>query len=153
MLLCLVPAVVHAELQQPSTDSAESMENNIISNLRSLCIMTNDDPLKEEKEKILSKINILFAQLTGLDFDSSKLALVKGNSILCFFLCSSEKQIKQLWSYYMSGLMKHVLEKVFTLLVNNDEAVVIRELQWELEECHRSVQRVNELNAFGLCHY
>lgn len=145
-------AVVHAELQQPSTGSVRSVENSVVSRLRSLCIQ-NDGPEEERREEILNRVKSLLDELNSsladLNVGYSEFALVKGNSILCFFICSSEKQLQQLWSHYASGLMKHVLENVFSLLVNNDERVVIRELQWELEEYRWSVQRVKLLNAFG----
>jgi hypothetical protein len=133
-------------LQVPPSGDVKAKEISLVSLLRSMYIKTDDDPKMEEKENMLAEVNKLFSVL-GIDY--SKLFLKAGNSILCYFICSSDKQLRELRSHYKSGLMQQVLEDVFTLLSNKDEKIVIRQLQWNFEDYCQSIQRVRLLNALG----
>lgn len=95
----------------------------------------------EQGEERLAELNGMIGEL-GVD-----LTLTKGNSISCFFICSSKEQLQQLHDRYDSGHMKRVLEKIFTLLANKDEAVVIRKLQWSSDHRHKIMERLDRLSA------
>jgi hypothetical protein len=133
-------------LQESPPGDVNLTESHIVSQLRSLSIIRSDDPEKEKKEMILAKMNNMLAEL---GIDCSKLNLVVGNSIVCYFVCYSEKKMQYLWHHYQSGRMKCLLENVFSVLTNDQETVVIRQLLWNFDEHCQRMQRLNWLNAFG----
>lgn len=132
--------------ESPSGDVAAT-EIRIVSQLRSLSIRAGDAHMeKKKKEKILAEMNSMLAEL-GIDF--KRVALVIGNSIVCYLVCFSEKELQQLWRHYVSGHMKLVLESVFSILTNGEENIVIRQLRWNYDEYCRQALRLNGLNAVG----
>jgi hypothetical protein len=112
MCLCQVAVSVHAELKQPSSCSIEAAEDKIVSvNIR----LAADDPRYEALKKYLAEINL----------EPRDVLLVHSESIECCFICSSVEQLMQLRRHFESGVMKNVLENIFTLLKNDDELIVI----------------------------
>jgi hypothetical protein len=53
----------------------------------------------------------------------------------------------QLRGHFVSGVMKNVLEKIFTLLANTD--VVISHLRWDSKEYWQSMQQLMDFNPRG----
>lgn len=138
-VLCQVAPSVRAELEPSSTGDVALTEDKIVSSFNSL--RNTRDNLLENREESLKE---LIGEL-GVD---TQLVLAKGNSISCFFICSSKEQLRQLRDHYGSGLMKQVLEKIFTLLANKDKAVVVRKLQWSSDFNYvKTEQRLDILNA------
>ena len=132
-------AVVVAKLSEQST------ENNIVSQLRSLYVK-QDDPEKVKKEHLLTEIN---NNLEKLGVDTNRLILTVANSIWCYFICTSEEQLKQLRRHFESGLMRNVLMKMFTLLANNGDIVMTHPLKWDSRDYHKSLQEVCRLIALA----
>jgi hypothetical protein len=116
-LLTAVAPVIHAEILQPSSGSIESVETNIVYRLKSV-IMAGREPILTELKKQLSQLGV----------DWCRFILSTGNSIESYFLCDSMEQLKALREHYESGLMRVVLEGIFTLLA--DEDITIHELKW-----------------------
>ena len=141
LVLSVVAAVVHAELKQPSSDSVENTEVKIVSQMKSL-IITENDPKKEEKETCLAQLETYIKPLGAM---GRKLVLAMGESIRCYFICTYEEELQQLRQHYESGLMKKVLEKIFTLLADNEETVFIRHLKWDFIEYSNCVQHLSNL--------
>ena len=131
---------MEVNLERPSTES------DLVSKLRSLHV-EKDDPEKERKEKLLADINSCLKEL-GAACD--KFTVTKGNSIWCYFLCSSEQQLQQLREHFMSGLMTNVLMKIFKLLADDgDNVVMTHPLKWNPEDYIESVRRLCHLNTLG----
>jgi hypothetical protein len=131
-----VAVSVHAELKQPSSFSLEAVEDKIVSvNIR----MATDDPRYEALKKYLTELNI----------EPSDVHLVHSESIECFFICSSIECLMQLRRLFESGVMKNVLQNIFTLLMNGDELIVINQLKWDSKNYWEGVQRLDILVPLG----
>jgi hypothetical protein len=75
------------------------------------------------------------------------------NSIGCYFICSREDDLIKLRERFESGVMKNVLEEIFTLLSSVSESVVIHCLRWDSDEYLRSIQQLRELRTIGECFF
>ena len=139
LFACLVAVIVEARLENPSTES------DLVSKLR-LLYVKNDDPEKERKEKLLADIN---SWLKELGADGDNFTVTKGNSIWCFFMCSSEQQLHQLREHFLSGLMTNILMKIFKLLADDDDVVMTHPLKWNSEDYIESMRRLYQLNTLG----
>ena len=105
--------------------------------------ITETDPKKEEKETCLAQLETYIIPLGSMD---RKLVLVIGESIRCYFICTSDEELQQLRQHYDSGLMKNILEKIFTPLADNDETICIRHLKWDLNDYNDCVRGFSSLN-------
>lgn len=138
-------AVVDAALQMLSSGH-DQMEDNIVSQLKSLLIASDEDPEKEEKEKLLTELSRM---LLEMGVDVNKLSLVTQHSIGCYFICTSEAELRQLRGYFECDLMKIVLQKIFTLLLKDCRKVFIIRLTWDIGEYNDCLRRLAELMATG----
>ena len=77
--------------------------------------------------------------------------LVHSESIECCFICSSVEQLMQLRRHFESGVVKNVLENIFTLLMDGDELIVINELKWNSKNYWEGVQQLSKLKLLGYC--
>ena len=126
---------VHAELKQPSSCSIEATEDKIVYNFH----LAADDPRNEALKKCLAELNL----------QPRDMHLVHSESIECFFICSSVEQLMQLYRHFESGVMKNVLQNIFTLLINGDELIVINQLKWISKDYREGVQQLNQLKLLG----
>lgn len=132
--MCAVVAAAHAELDQCS----ELLESDIVSRYKAFRL-ADSDPRKREFDSVLSR----------LELSAYTVLLVKGNSIRCYFICSSEEHLMLLRRHFESGFMKTVLQDLFTLLANADKPVVICHLQWDSREYWQTMQQLVCLKALG----
>ena len=137
MCVCQVAVSVHAELKQPSTISLEAMEDKIVSEYK--IRLASDDPRNEALKKCLAELNL----------EPRDVHLVHSESIECCFICSSVEQLMQLRRHFESGVMKNVLQNIFTLLINDDELIVINQLKWNSKNYGEGVQQLNKLEPLG----
>ena len=126
---------VHAELKQPSSCSIEATEDKIVYNFH----LAADDPRNEALKKCLAELNLM----------PGDVHLVQSESIECCFICSSVEQLMQLHRHFESGVMKDVLQNIFTLLMNCDELIVINHLKWDSKNYWEGVQQLNPLKPIG----
>ena len=134
--MCPVAVSVYAELKQPSSFSLEAVEDKIVSvNIR----LAADDPRYEALKKCLTELNI----------EPSDMILIHSESIECCFICSSVEQLMQLRRHFESGVMKNVLQNIFTLLINGDELIVINQPKWNSKNYGEGVQQLNKLEPLG----
>jgi hypothetical protein len=124
-MLTAVAAVTHAVLNEPASGNTESAETKIVAFLKSLEAAKS----AEEENQIEMELNSL---LQELGVNKCRFTLLTGNSIESYFICDSGEQLKELRGHYESGLMKAVLERIFTLLAK--ETITIRDLKWPTEE-------------------
>jgi hypothetical protein len=116
------------------TDLTE-VERKIIKACRSL----RDPNLpEEEKKKLRAELD---QDLNQIGQSSRGVALSEG-SIKCFFVCQSVEQLKALREHYNSGLMKDVLERVFSLLAG--ESIALRDLKWTFSEYEDHLSQLGE---------
>ena len=134
-----MPAVAVVNLTNPS------VESGLVTQLRSLHV-DKDDPEKEKKEKLLVEIN---NNLKELGANNDTFTVRKGNSIWCYFLCTTKEQLRLLRAHYESGQMTKVLMKIFTLLAGNVDVVMTQPLKWDSLGYNRSTQRLSRLIALG----
>ncbi len=120
-LLTTVAVATHAVLSQPASGNTASAETKIVSLLKSLKMAKRG----EGENKIELELNNL---LKELGVEKWRLTLSTGNSIDSYFICDSVEQLKELRGHYESGLMKTVLERIFSLLAG--ETITIHELKW-----------------------
>ena len=138
---CLFPAAVsvHAELSSSSADSNVSTERMVVTQLESL-----GPPGALPKEAELSNVKEqLKRHLQRLGIDWGQFAVRVSNSIESYFLCESDQQLYQLRQHYESGLMKDVLERIFSLLAG--ERVNVGRLRWTTQEYEKCRQQFSAL--------
>jgi hypothetical protein len=141
---CSVAAAVGATLKRPSSSRATWSESTIERKFKSL-ITTDDAQNRPIKVKLKETIEQL-----GIDY--SLFALVKADGITCYFICTSEQLLQQLHEHFAHGLMKRILEKIFTLLVNARHCeVFIDELRWDPKEFTEAMRNLRQLIALGQC--
>ena len=135
--MCEVAVSVHAELKQTSSCSrpTEAAEEKIVYNFD----LAADDPRNEAVKKLLAELNI----------EHRDMRLVQSQSIECCFVCSSVEQLMQLRRHFESGVMKNVLQNIFTLLMNGDELIVINQLKCDSKNTWEGVQQLNQLKPLG----
>lgn len=127
--MCQVVASVHAELKQPSKEDKIVSEYNI-------CLAA-DDPRNETLKRLLAEQSI------------EHMLLFHSRSIQCCFICTSVEHFMKLRINIESGAMKTLLQKIFTLLLNGDELIVIDDLKWDPENYSECVQQLSELKSPG----
>ena len=124
----------------PSPDETnESTENRIVTLLQSLGppgTLPKEDELSNVKEQVRSHL-----QRLGIDWDQFTSRV--SNSIESYFLCESEQQLSELREHYETGLMKAVLESIFSLLAG--EQMHIGQLLWTTGEYQNSQQQFSAL--------
>jgi aminoglycoside N3'-acetyltransferase len=135
--VCQVAVSVHAEMKQPSSFSIEVIEDKIVSEYK--IRLAADDPRNEPLKKCLAELHL----------QPRDVLLVHSESIECCFLCSSTEQLMQLRRLFESGVMKNVLQNIFTLLMNGDELIVINQLKWDPKNYWEGVQKLNQLKPLG----
>jgi hypothetical protein len=129
--MCQVVASVHAELKQ------SSKEDKIVSEYK--IRLAADDPRNEQLQKYLRELNL----------EPPDVHLIHSQSIECCFVCSSVEHLMKLRINFESGAMKNVLQKIFTLLLNGDELIVIDDLKWDPENYSECVQQLSEHKSPG----
>lgn len=138
----VVACKAHATLHQPS------VEDDIIAKSRQAAV---DTEKMTWLAGMLQGIACNPTEVNELNNHLRGLALVKTNSILCYFICSYEEQIWQLRRWYKSGRLQIVLESIFTLLVGNNDRISIRQLTWNQDNYNESLLRLSQLKALGMC--
>ena len=128
---------VHAELNKPSSCRTEAAERKIVYNFE----LAADDPKNEALNQYLKELNI---EPCGMHLDKSR-------SIECCFICSSVEHLMQLRRHFESGVMKNVLQNIFTLLMNDDELIVINQLKLDSKNYWEGVQQLSKLKLLGYC--
>ncbi len=136
-----VITVVHAELDEDLMDDVESIEDKIESEDR-VIRYAEGDPRNEKLKK--------YEEELGLDTQYELVVMKKRQSIGCYFIVSCEERLMQLYGYFVSGVMKNVLEKIFALLVNTDKLIIISRLRWNSKEYWQSMRQLIEFKDQGL---
>ena len=133
-----VAAVFHATLSLPSSISdIQSIETNIVSQIRSLSVKnSNQQEDYERKKQVLTELH---DRLKELGVEGWRFTLSKQDSIASHFVCDSAEQLRTLGGHFESGLMKDALEKIFTLLAG--KVVSICQLGWSPEEYNDCLQQ------------
>ena len=129
---------VHAELKQPSSCSIEATEDKIVYNFD----LAADDPRNNAVKKLLAELNIE-------NIEHRDMLLVHSDSTECCLICTSAEQLMQLRRHFESGVMKNVLQNIFTLMMNGDELIVIDQLKWDPKNNWGSVQQFSKLKPLG----
>jgi hypothetical protein len=150
VFVCSVAVELHATLRETTAGNTELVEDNIIA---------ADKQTTEVKEKaksmVLALINdqALREEFTNLSEELAGVveAFKKFKSILCYFICSSEQQIRQLHRLYDSGHLQTFLESIFTLLVKSSDRILIEQLTWNSDNYEESIVRLSELKKLGMC--
>jgi hypothetical protein len=140
-------------LNQPSSGDIGLLEDNITANSGRTAGDTD-------------RLNNLVRELQGIANDPEEMNMLnnllppglkftckKSNSILCYFICSSEEQIWQLRCWNKSGRLQTFLESVFTLLAGSSEKISIDQLTWNLDDYNGSLIRLSQLKALGMCFF
>jgi hypothetical protein len=122
-------------LKQPSSSSLEVTEDEIVSEYK--IRLAANDPRNEALKMYLAELNL------------EHMLLVQSKSIECRFICSSVEQLMQLHRHFESGVMKNVLQNIFTLLINGDELIVINQLKWDPKNYWEGVQQLSPLKPLG----
>ena len=141
MLVFSVVASVHAELDPSSGESSESTENTIVTQLRSL----GPPGTEREQKEIANKVTQLDTELGKLGLTIRQLVVAPTNSIKSYFICESDDLLHRLRGHYESGLMKNVLERIFSLLAGKE--VKIARLRWTTEEYQKCQQQFSALSS------
>jgi hypothetical protein len=101
-----------------------------------------ENPESKELENALSQLVLSGRLMIFVSTNSS-------SSIGCYFLCLRKQGLKRLREHFESGVMKGVLRKVFTLLADIGEPIVIRRLKWGSKKYLRSIQQLIVLRNLG----
>jgi hypothetical protein len=105
-------------LDQQLLQRCASIEDKIELQYEKLCFV-DGDPLKEKIKKYEAELRL------GPNCELA--VLRKKQSVGCYFIVSCEERLMQLHRHFVSGVMKNVLEKIFTLLAKTE--VVISHLR------------------------
>jgi formyltetrahydrofolate synthetase len=141
-LLIIAAAATYAVLNQPASGNTASAEMKIVSRVKSLKMAKTaeeENQIKMELGSLQEELNNL---LKELGVDDRRFTLSTGNSIESYFICDSVEQLKALRGHYESGLMKTVLERIFTLLAG--ETITIHELKWPAEEYNDRLRQLGQ---------
>ena len=104
-----------------------------------------EEVLAAKKEAIASLERQVNRELKRLGVTGCHFTLVQGSSINSYFLCESELQVRLLHGHYESGLMKDVLENIFSLLAG--EKVNIYQHEWTTEKRPKCQQQFRQLSG------
>lgn len=141
IVACSVAAAVRTILKRSTSSRPTRTESIIEEKFKSL--FTKDNP-----RRITDKMKELIAEL-GIAY--SLFAVVKAyDGITCYFICASEKLLKQLHEHYASGHMQRILEKIFTLLVHESRhtEIFIHRHYWD-PEFAQVLSNLSRLKARG----
>ena len=130
-----VVADVLANLSLPSFGNVDTVETKIVYRLRAMGVV--DDELQDD-----SVVSIWTRLLNRLCIKHRSLFVLKINSISSLFICESVEELRLLREHYKSGLIKEVLQELFTVLA--DEPVEISRLEWTED------QYVSCVHQFGM---
>ena len=129
-----VAADVHADLSLPSSSNVDLVETKIVSYLRSSRTATDD------QSQDGSSMTTLIRLLRRLGMNRRRFFARKVNSISSLFICESVEELQMLREHYKSGLMKEVLQAIFTALA--DEPVSISRLEWTTDQYDSCLQQL-----------
>ena len=148
-ICCLfsVAASVHAELSPSSAGASnESTEKKVVTQLSSLgppgAASEEDEDLAGKEEAIANLKKQVNAELKKLGVKRHQFTLVPKKSIKSYFVCESEEQLHQLRIHYESGLLKDMLERIFSLLAGEQVNIGLR---WTAEEYRICQQQFSAL--------
>ena len=110
------------------SENEDFLESRITSTLQDLQTSVEGDSVKMAKFK-----KLLEEQLKKLAInDVGQMNLEKRHSVDATIMSKSLRHLKQLRAHYESGLMKTVLENIYTLLADNNQAVNVRNISWDI---------------------
>ena len=135
-----VGAMFHAVIEEPSSGSVEKTEDSIVSRKNSVSSTDKNNPQEESKKKLRAKLSETIKKLKSKNF-----ILRKRNSILCCFICTSEDELHLLKQHYDDGVLRSVLEQIFTILAKDEKSIRIRHLHWDPNEYSNCLQRLRRL--------
>ena len=104
-----------------------------------------DEDIAGKEEAIASLKTQVNKELERLGVKGYHFTLVPKKSIQSYFACESKDQLDQLHEHYQSGLMKSVLERIFSLLAGDQ--VNIGQLRWTTEEHQKCQQQFSALTG------
>ena len=102
---------------------------------------------EHQHEELAQKTQDLNKHLEKLGIKGVRFTVVQTNSIQSYFICESEEQLDELHEHYESGLMKDVLERIFSLLAGEQVNISLR---WTTDEYQKSQQQFSALRSESL---
>jgi hypothetical protein len=97
-------------------------------------------------------INELFQHVNELkSHQVDVIAATKQNSIGLFYFCHSLDGLQHLYELFSSGRLKEIVERIFTVLLNNGTPVVVDCLRWDIHDylnCLQYLYSAAELEVF-----
>jgi hypothetical protein len=137
-----VAVKVSAKLQRSTSHKIGKTAQRIVEKYQNTVDLSVESPENKGLENALSHL-VLSGRLMILISTNSS------SNIICYFVCLHKQGLKRLRECFESGVMKDVLEEVFTQLADINEPIVIRSLKWSSFEHLRSIQQLGELRELG----
>ena len=117
---------VHTNLSLPSSGNIGMVETRIVSRHQAIRTVGDNESQGD------SVVTALISYLSLLGIVRSLFSVRQSNSISSLFICESVEELRSLREHYESGLMKEVLQDIFSLLAG--EPVEISRLEWTTEQ-------------------
>jgi hypothetical protein len=83
----------------------------------------------EDREIMYAQVTRLVNELRSRDIDL--IAVNTQHSIGLFYLCRSLDALQHLYDLFTSGELKQIVERIFTVLLNDEKSVVVDSLHWD----------------------
>jgi hypothetical protein len=133
---------VSAKLQRSTSHEIGNTAQRIVEKYQNTVDLSVESPENKGLENALSHLALSGRLMILISTNCS-------SNIRCYFICLHKQGLKRLRECFESGLMKDVLEKVFTQLANINEPIVIHRLKWSYFKHLRSIQQLSELRELG----
>lgn len=145
--LCIVLFVLVADLHADLSGDGGAVETKIVSRLRAIEMGTIDD---ESQDSSVMATWMSISERLG--FNRLQIFARRTNSISLMIICDSAEELRLLRDHFDSGLVKEVLQELFTVLA--DQPVEISHLEWTKDQYDSCVHHFGMLYVmFCIDHY
>lgn len=120
---------LRAVVEQPVDKPVDQLEDKIIETFSTLWSRAAGN--RERQNHLLSQLK---NKLSELGISCSQMTIQRGTSLRIFIVCTSIEELEKVYKEYTSGVLKDILEAMFTLLCDVDLQVRISILEWKYEQ-------------------
>jgi len=140
--LCDVSVIVgvDAGLVESSVEKVVQCEDRIVSQSRALLPAGSQDQIRQG----LDDFNEI---LRPLGLETQLVVLSRANSIALFFLCMTLSAVMSLRDLWHTGLLRNIVQKLFTFFAGSTRQVQVRRLTWPLTDYERCCEFFHSLQG------
>ena len=110
---------LESDLDETSVEDVVATETRIVSRHRSL--------KSKEKKRLTKRLN---KAAHPFELRVKLVVLERHNSIAAYFICSMLEGLHRLRCLWRSGLLKNIMESIFTLLTRQTSPIIIKRFVW-----------------------